>query len=110
MLSFDTTTIITLAFIAMFVAMVLAVSALVSLRSKAHRDRRQPVRHRRYNLKRSSFEDSMLFAVSPSCPAVVGHLSRQDFPIMHMMVTPPTPARGMGGDESGDEDQYSCGI
>ncbi|KAH7915980.1 hypothetical protein BJ138DRAFT_761490 [Hygrophoropsis aurantiaca] len=89
-----------LGFLALFLVTVFTVSALVCLRLKAFRsDRsRRAMFHRRQEPRRgesAAIEDSMYLVVSPSHPTIVGHWSKQNLPIIHMTITPPTPAKAL---------------
>ncbi|KIJ69531.1 hypothetical protein HYDPIDRAFT_24367 [Hydnomerulius pinastri MD-312] len=92
--------VITLATIFMLVSMILALGALILLRSKArsahyhHTSARRGFRSYRFRRNRGSIDDSPTLSVSPSCPLTLGSQSRKDGPVLQMTLTPPTPAKG----------------
>ncbi|KAG1756230.1 uncharacterized protein EDB91DRAFT_1342000 [Suillus paluster] len=93
-ITFNLSTIVMIIFVFMVIITVLGILLLVTVRV-----RRRDERHARHSWfsrfprsKESSGDDLTVF-VSPSRPTIVGRTSTKGCPVIHMTVTPPTPAQ-----------------
>ncbi|KAG2358703.1 hypothetical protein BDR07DRAFT_1489134 [Suillus spraguei] len=92
--SFSLGTVVMIIFVFMVIVTVLSILLLVIVRVRRHNDRYSCHVFSRFpRSKESSDDDSSTISISPSCPTVVGLTSTKGFPVMHMTVTPPTPAQ-----------------
>ncbi|KAG1826728.1 uncharacterized protein BJ212DRAFT_1473961 [Suillus subaureus] len=73
---------------------VLGILLLVIVRVRRHNDRYAcRSLFSRFPRRKESSDDDLTVSISPSCPTVVGLSSTKGFPMMHMTITPPTPAQ-----------------
>ncbi|KAG1843595.1 hypothetical protein DFJ58DRAFT_747852 [Suillus subalutaceus] len=77
-------------FVFMVMVTVLGILLLVIVRVRGHNDR---YACRSLFRRKESSDDDLTVSISPSRPTVVGLTSTKGFPVMHMTVTPPTPAQ-----------------
>ncbi|KAG2349335.1 hypothetical protein BDR05DRAFT_955216 [Suillus weaverae] len=89
--SFSLSTVVMIIFVFMVMATVLGILLLVIVRVRRHNDRH--VCHSWFPWSKESSDDDFTVSISPSCPTVVGLTSTKGFPMVHMTVTPPTPAQ-----------------
>ncbi|KAG1754201.1 hypothetical protein EDB19DRAFT_2034748 [Suillus lakei] len=89
--SFSLSTIVMIIFVFMVLVTALGILLLVIVRVRRHNDHH--TRRSRFPQSKESSGDDLTVSVFPSCPTVVGHTSTKGFPVMHMTVTPPTPAQ-----------------
>lgn len=87
-------TIVMVVFVFMIVITILSILLLVSVRVNSRNDRlARPSWFSIYPRSKESPEDDLTIFISPSRPALVGRTSAKGGPVMHITVTPPTPAR-----------------
>ncbi|KAG0705227.1 hypothetical protein DFH29DRAFT_1077825 [Suillus ampliporus] len=92
--TFNLSTIVMVIFVFMVIVTVLGILLLVTVRVHRHNDRHACHSwFSRFHQSKESKEDDLTVSVSPSRPTVVGRTSTKGFPVMHMTVTPPTPAQ-----------------
>ncbi|KAG1778597.1 hypothetical protein EV702DRAFT_1196107 [Suillus placidus] len=92
--SFSLGTVVMIIFVFMVMVTVLGILLLVVVRVRRHNDRH--VCHSwfsRFPWSKESSDDDFTVSISPSYPTVVGLTSTKGSPMMHMTVTPPTPAQ-----------------
>ncbi|KAG2149188.1 hypothetical protein DEU56DRAFT_908894 [Suillus clintonianus] len=90
--SFSLSTIIMIIFV--FVVMITVLGILLLVIVRVHRSNDRDARHSWFSgFPRSKESSGEYLTDSLSCPTVVGLASTKVFPVMHVTVTPPTPAR-----------------
>ncbi|KAG1832743.1 hypothetical protein EV424DRAFT_1552889 [Suillus variegatus] len=91
--AFSFGTVATITFVLMVMVTILGILLLVIVRIRRHNDRYACHSFSRFPRSKESTDDDSTVSISPSCPTVVGLTSTKGFPIIHMTVTPPTPAQ-----------------
>ncbi|KAG2066108.1 hypothetical protein BDR04DRAFT_1234170 [Suillus decipiens] len=103
--SFSLGTVIVIIFIFMVIVTVLSILLFVIVRVRRHNDRYSCHAFSRFPRSKESSDDDSIISISPSCPTVVGLTSTKGFPVMHMTVTPPTPAQAPTRPHSCEKDE-----
>ncbi|KAG2034262.1 hypothetical protein BDR03DRAFT_965548 [Suillus americanus] len=92
--SFSLGTVVMIIFVFMVMVTVLGILLLVIVRVRRHNDRYAcRSLSSRFPRRKESSDGDLTVSISPSRPTVVGLTSTKGFPMMHMTVTPPTPAQ-----------------
>ncbi|KAJ8590356.1 hypothetical protein M405DRAFT_816340 [Rhizopogon salebrosus TDB-379] len=85
--------IITIVFVFTVVITILSILLLIIVRVRSHNDSLACPSFARFPRSKDSLEDELTVFVSPSRPTVVGRTSAKGYPVIHVTITPPTPAR-----------------
>ncbi|KAG1903977.1 uncharacterized protein F5891DRAFT_1171201 [Suillus fuscotomentosus] len=91
--SFVQGTIVMIIFFLMVMITILGILLLVIVRIRRHNDCYACHSFSRFPRSKESTDDDSTVSISPSSPTIVGLTSTKGFPIIHMIVTPPTPAQ-----------------
>ncbi|OJA12678.1 hypothetical protein AZE42_10987 [Rhizopogon vesiculosus] len=92
--SISTTAIVLFVFTIVITILTIILLVGVRVRNRDHNDHlARPSQFPIFPRSKASLEHDLTVLISPSRPTVVGRTSTKGYPVIHMTITPPTPAR-----------------